>query len=34
VRHLLEIRGHVRVVPPEVCVIELDIDHMLDGAFR
>src|SRR5439155_21536772 len=34
VRHLLEIRGDVGAVPSEVRVVELDVDHMLDGAFR
>src|SRR5262249_26605781 len=30
--HLLEVRWDVRVIPPEVCVVELDVDHMLDVA--
>jgi hypothetical protein len=34
VRHLFEIRGYVRVVSPKVRVVELDVDHMLDSAFR
>ena len=34
VRHLLEIRGDVGVVPSEVRVVELDVDHVLDGALR
>jgi len=30
VRHLLEVRRHVRVVTPEVGVVELDVDDVLD----
>ena len=34
VRHLLHIRRHVRVVPPEVRVVELDVDNVLNAADR
>ena len=34
VRHLFEVRGHVRVVAGEVHIVKLDVDHMLDLAVR
>jgi len=34
VRHLLQIRRHVRVVTREMDVVELDVDHMLDLPLR
>ena len=30
--HLFKIRGNVRIVTREVRVVELDIDHVLNGA--
>jgi len=33
-RHLLQIGGHVRVVAPEVRVVELDVDQALDLRVR
>ena len=34
VRHLLEIRRHVRIVAPQMNVVEHDIDDMLDVSAR
>ncbi|HEU4731937.1 MAG TPA: hypothetical protein VFT22_28775 [Kofleriaceae bacterium] len=34
VRHLLEVGRHARVVAPEVDVVELHVDHVLDPAVR
>jgi hypothetical protein len=30
IRHLLEVRGNVRIVAPQVHVVESDVDDMLD----
>src|SRR5438132_10103606 len=32
VGHLLKVGGNVRVITPEVCVVELNIDHVLNVA--
>ncbi len=34
VRHLLEVRRDVWVIPPEMRVVKLDINHMVNVAFR
>ncbi len=31
-RHLLKIRGHVRVVEHQMCVVELNVDNVQDFA--
>jgi len=34
VRHLLQVRRDIRVVPGEVRVVELNVDYVLDLAVR
>jgi uncharacterized protein YlzI (FlbEa/FlbD family) len=34
VRHLLEVRGDVRVIAGEMYVVELNVDHVLDVSAR